>query len=320
MVWESVLAHAKWRRVGAVLSSLVVFGLHASALAATSETFSAEIETRFDDYLSAFNAADPEQVASFWSDQAVSLNEETGERLTGRDAVRSDFAAFFERSPGARLTARIDEARLVRPEVAIVEGQATLYAPGDEPTVSAFTAVLVRTDGAWLIDSSHERDLPAPPTPREALRELEWLVGSWRDDVDGADVATSVRWSPNEAFLIRSFNVRYEADASYEGTQVIGWDPAGKQIRTWTFLSDGSFGQGVASRSGDDWLLKSTLTLPDGREYAGTQVVSRPDSDTMRIEKIGQTIDGEPLPASEPVTVVRVTETGAPLAAEEGAP
>ncbi|MEO1065693.1 MAG: SgcJ/EcaC family oxidoreductase, partial [Actinomycetota bacterium] len=146
-------------------------------------------------------------VAAFWSDDATSENEETGERVSGREALQAEFAEFFAASPGARLTAEVDEVRLVRPDVAIAEGSAVLFLPDAEPTESAFTAVLVKDDGRWLIESSHERDLPSPSTPSAALADLEWLIGDWKDDTEGADVAPTVRWSPNRAFLVRKFSV-----------------------------------------------------------------------------------------------------------------
>ena len=44
----------------------------------------------------------------------------------------------------------------------------------------------------------------------------------------------------------------------------------------------------------------------DGRLASGTSVITRVDNDTIEVQKIGESIDGEPIPASEPVTVVRV--------------
>lgn len=265
----------------------------------------AAIRSRLNAYLDAFNSNEAATVAGFWAEDAVSLNEETGERTIGRDALRADFHDFFAQTPGAKLTGQVEHVRLVRPDVAIAEGEVTLFAPDAEPTASAFTAVLVKEGDAWLIESSQERELPSPETSSDALEQLAWLVGEWQDETDGVEISTAVRWSPNRAFLIRSYHAMYDDGAEFQGTQIIGWDPRGKQFRTWSFNSDGSFGEGVASSSGDAWQVKITQTQSDGTLATATQVITRLDADTLTVEKIGQTLDGVPMPASEPVTVVR---------------
>jgi uncharacterized protein (TIGR02246 family) len=284
-----------------------------------TDTAAAEIRQRLNEYLSAFNQNDASAVGAYWAAGAVSLNEETGDRVTGRDALIADFQKYFQASQGARLTGSAEHVRLLRPDVAVVDGETTLFTPDGEPTRSAFTAILVKESGAWLFESSQERDLPTPETPYAALRDLEWLVGDWRDQTDGVEVNTTVRWSPNQAFLIRSFSAAYEGGDALEGTQVIGWDPRAKQYRTWSFLSDGSFGEGAVSRSGDQWLIKMSHVQSDGSTAAATQVITLVDENTMRVDKIGETIDGAPAPSSEPVTVVRVKAAASDVETSEAA-
>ena len=122
---------------------------------------------------------------------------------------------------------------------------------------------------------------------------------------------TTVRWSESRAFLIRSFNVQHDDGDSLSGTQVIGWDPLNKQIRSWTFHSDGSFGEGFASKNDKDWMIKMSHVHGDGRVSSGTQVITRVDDDTLSVQTIGETIDGELVPASDPVTVVRIEDADA---------
>ena len=44
------------------------------------------------------------------------------------------------------------------------------------------------------------------------------------------------------------------------GTEVIGWDPTSRSIRSWVFDSDGSFGQAVWTRRGRGLTLGGALT------------------------------------------------------------
>jgi uncharacterized protein (TIGR02246 family) len=257
--------------------------------------------------LEAFNQHDAAAVGKFWSPDGVSVAEDSGQRIEGREALQKQFATFFEEAPGARLTGQVTDIRIVRPDVAMVEGQTTLFVAGSEPVVSAFSALMVRDGNEWLISNSHERDLPPPTSPQVALKDLEWLIGTWQDQSDDSQVITTVRWSPNQAFLIRSFTAQF-ADNELQGTQVIGWDPLSGQIRTWIFSSDGSFGQGTIAKHDDDWMLKMWQILSDGRLAAATQVITRVDDDTMTVQVIGETVNGEPSPTSDPVTVVRTAD------------
>jgi len=311
--------------VSAVLMSLTHVGLaqsdngqNAAAVPGGHEA----IHQRLESYVAAFNKQDAVAVAAFWSPDCVSTAEDSGQRIEGREALQQHFAAFFKEAPGARLAGQITAIQLVRPDVAVIEGRTTLAVGDAEPVVSVFAATLVKDGKEWLISNSREHDLPPPTSPHEALQDLEWLIGTWQDQSEDARVVTTVRWSPNRTFLIRSFTAQF-ADEERQGTQIIGWDPLNRQIRTWIFHSDGSFGQGTVSKHDQAWMLKMSQTLSDGRTAAGTQVITRVDDDTITVQVIGESIDGELRPSADPVTVVRTAEangnaTGG-AANEEGA-
>ncbi len=271
------------------------------------------IEKAIRDYSEAFNKKDAKALAAHWAPEGVYTNRETGERITGREAIEQNFSEILKESAAKRLSVALNDVRLVKPDVAIADGRALLSVAGNGgPTETAFTSVFVKQNDQWLIDSVHETQSPTPSTPRAALAELEWMVGAWVDDSDEATVTTSVRWSPHEAFLIRSFRVQMQEDDELrEGTQVIGWDPKNKQIRSWTFDSDGSFGEGTWSKNGDEWMVRMSHTLADGRVASGTQVISRIDNDSVTVQSIGSEVEGEPTPTAEPVKVIRVRDQAA---------
>jgi hypothetical protein len=205
---------------------------------------------------------------------------------------------------------------MVRPEVAQAAGQVTLTTQEGEAIDSVFTAIMVNRGGKWLISSSSESDIPAAPAAYDALIGLEWFVGNWRDQTDGAEVLTTVRWAPSKAFLIRSFAAQFEDGEEASGTQVFGWDPAEEQIRTWTFNSDGSYGEGTAAKHGEDWTIKMSHRMTDGGVASATHVLTRVDANTIQVQKIGESINGDPVPAGEPITVVRVADDGAQAASD----
>ena len=126
-------------------------------------------------------------------------------------------------------------------------------------------------------------------------------------------VATTFRWTANQAFLLRSFNVETKEGLAMTGTQVIGWDPRGQQIRSWSFNSDGSFGESTWARNGDSWLSKSTQTLASGDVASGTYVLERLDDNSFTMQLVGHEVGGEPQPSGPSVKVVRAS---APLASD----
>ncbi|MCA9162058.1 MAG: SgcJ/EcaC family oxidoreductase [Planctomycetales bacterium] len=268
----------------------------------------AAVRQTLEKYIAAFNSKDLKAVASTWAANGVHIDRESGARTEGRDAIMADIKSAFEQQPALRLAGRIDQIRLLKSDVATVEGETSVGAPGEAPSVSVFSALLVLDNGRWTIHSIEESAAPNPVQAGEALRGLEWLVGRWVDETEASRVDTTVRWSSNGAFLIRSFAVRNDDNVTQQGTQIIGWDPRSREIRSWSFNSDGSFGDGVWSKNGDDWLIRSSQTLADGRAATGTYVLTRVDENAMQLKLIGHEIEGEPQPASPTVKVVRATE------------
>ena len=70
-------------------------------------------------------------------------------------------------------------------------------------------------------------------------------------------------------------------------TQRIGWDPLTKQIKSWVFDSEGGYGDGLWTRKGNQWVIKSTGVLPDGRIAHGHQHPdpSRPQLGALELDR-----------------------------------
>ena len=287
---------------------------------AAAEGDKASLEAFVKSYADAFNRKDAKGLAAMWAASATYVNRENGDRSEGRAEIEADLAASFKARPNARLRASLERVRFIRPDVVRVEGRAETSIPGEDLDVDAFTALVVKEEGRWVIESLEESPVSAEGG-RAALRDLEWLIGNWVDQTEGIDVATSVRWSPNQAFLIRSYSVDRDEGTDSHGTQIIGWDPRAKRIRSWDFDHDGSFGEGVWSKNGDDWLIKANRTTSDGGAASATYIIKPTGRDSMTVQVVGAELDGEPLPNDPAVTVVRAPQpAGAPKAAPAPAP
>ena len=90
------------------------------------------------------------------------------------------------------------------------------------------------------------------------------MVGSWVDQDDEATVVTQCNWTRNNNFLMRSFTVQIRDRIDMAGMQIIGWDPAAKQIRSWVFDSDGGFGQGTWKKKDNRWYIQQAASCPTG--------------------------------------------------------
>lgn len=293
----------------AILASCFAVPLTNADEAAVRKTLAAYVEV--------FNQKAADKVAAFWTEKGTHTDRETGERTEGRAAIEADMTAVMSEQSECKLSATIDRIRFITPDVASVEGETTVVLSDAEPVVSTYTAIVVHQGDKWLLDTVEEMPLPQPASPRDALKELEWLVGDWVDDAGDAKVSTTFRWTANQAFLLRSFNVETSDGVAMTGTQVIGWDPRGQQIRSWSFNSDGSFGESTWSKNGNGWLSKTAQTMADGGAGSGTYVVERVDENSFTMQLVGHELNGEPQPAGAAVTVVRAEEQSASVSTPE---
>jgi uncharacterized protein (TIGR02246 family) len=261
------------------------------------------------EYVEVFNQKAADKVAGFWTEQGTHTDRETGERTEGRQAIQADMAKVFESSGEMKLSAKVDRFKMVTSNVARAEGQTTVVFADGEPIVSSFIAILVHEGDKWLLDSIEEMALPQPVSTADALKGLEWLIGEWVDDSGDVKVSTTFRWTANQAFMLRSFNVETKEGVTMTGTQVIGWDPRIQQIRSWSFNSDGSFGEAVWSRNGNGWQSKAIQTLANGGSASGTYVMERVDDNSFTMQLVGHELNGEPQPTGAGVKIVRAVQT-----------
>jgi hypothetical protein len=155
------------------------------------------------------------------------------------------------------------------------------------------------------LDRVTEEEVPVVPTHYEQLKELEWMVGAWLDEDDQSRIETVCQWTKNRNFMTRMFSIAVRDRIEMSGLQIIGWDPAAKQIHSWVFDSDGGFGEGVWSKKDNRWYVKSTGTLADGSKSSFVNIITRLDDDTFTWQSIDRVAGGEILPNVAEVVVVR---------------
>jgi uncharacterized protein (TIGR02246 family) len=276
------------------------------APAANQATDEAAIRANGDKYVEAYNRRDSKSMSDMWSPEAVYMDPNTGEGVVGREAIAKQFDYAFAGAEDAKLAITIESIEFVSPNVAIEKGTAEVTYTDFPAEKTDYTAVHVKRDGQWLIDRVSEVEVPPPPPSNyEHLKELEWMVGSWIDADPEATVHTDCQWTKNKNFLTRSFALVVGEDIEMSGMQIIGWDPAAKQIRSWVFDSDGAFSEGKWTRKENRWLIQQTGTIADGAKTTATNIITQLDDDSFTWQSINRQVDGEVLPNVDEILNVR---------------
>lgn len=273
----------------------------------------AQIEQAAVAFVEAYNGRQLDKLADLFAPDAevLQLGEEP---VVGRDAIRQAFQAAFAARPKAQLSLSIEALRFITGDVAFEDGTTTNFADGETPaTRSRYSVVHVRRDGAWRMKLVRELQ-EEPLTPYARLQDLEWLLGDWIDEAADSVVATSCRWDENKCFLLRDFEVRTRGEVVLKGQQRIGWDPLGKQIRSWAFDNTGGFGEGIWTQLEDRWVIKSTGVRADGRTASMTQIVAPLSEGRMAWRTEARLVGDEELP---PLSVIMVRRAPKPAAVSE---
>lgn len=256
-------------------------------------------------YLEAFQKRDAAALAALWAPDAVYVSSRSGERVQGREAIQQELEGVFAEDSEVAIDVSVSSIRFLTDDVAVEEGVAHVTRQDQPVSRTTYSAIHVKRDGQWLLDSIRETELPSPPSNFEYLEALDWMVGEWVDEDDNARIETRCQWTRNKNFLTRSFTVEIEGTVELEGTQVIGWDAANGRIRSWVFDSDGGFGEGTWSQQGDRWVINGKATLPDGRTGSSVFIITKIDDNSFTWQSVSREVDGEILPNVEPVTIVR---------------
>lgn len=269
------------------------------------------------EFARAFNAADLTALVASFTDDGQIIDEH-GEVSSGRNAIRERFVRSFANNPGASLALEPRSLRFIGPETALERGLATLrQADTSAPAeINPYTVVYVKRGGKWL-QASVEDHAPAPEAATasnaDRLKDLAWLLGEWVNESADAVVTTSCRWDESKTYLLQDYTIKVAGKPVLRGSQRIGWDPARKQVRSWSFDTDGGFADGFWSRDKEGrWVIHASGTRHDGRAVEGTRVITPIDKHRIRWESVHRAIDGQARPDVDSYIMVRKPPAPAP--------
>lgn len=262
------------------------------------------IINRTTDYVNAYNEHNPEKLASFWAPNATYSNLNTREMLQGMDEITTYFKDQL--TPDSKLNINIKDIIFTNDNTAVEKGTATVNSHDNIEKKSAFLAEWNFVNGSWKLQKVLEIENERPPSHYEQLKNLDWLIGKWKGNNEYADFSLNIDWDENRNFLFQNFILTVLGQKNLEAKQIIGWDPAKKQIRSWIFDTDGGFGEGFWNNEGDNWYIGMSYTLPDGRKASATHIYKKINHNTFTFASVDRDINGKILPDVKPFTLNKV--------------
>lgn len=273
----------------------------------------AAIRQNVQSYVEAFNRGDAGAVAAHWSRDGEYVSP-SGESFKGRKNIEAALKEFFKENQGSQLKVSPASVKFPSPGRATETGTAIVARPGQAKEETHYSATYVKKGDQWKLASVREEEAPVIAPSYEHLKELGWLIGDWIDADDVAAVETTYQWVRDKSFITASFSVRLGERLDLQGTQIIGWDPVKKTIRSWVFDSKGGFGEGVWTKQGSRWLAKTSSVLAGGEKASAINIFTYVDANTMTFQSIGREVGGEPMPNIDEVKIVRKQPAPQPAA------
>jgi uncharacterized protein (TIGR02246 family) len=268
------------------------------------EADKAALEKLIKSNIEAFNNHDAAAVAANWTDEGEYVRND-GERIRGRENIQKGYAQFFKTLKGKpTVEVQLDNLRFPSADSAVSEVTLRLKNEKGELLGSSWrNTMLVREGGQWKVALVQEWDRDT--SLDDNLKDLAWLVGTWRMDAKDRDVTTTYEWDETKAFLRGKYSIKQGGKAVESGMQIFGQDNADGGIRSWVFQSDGAWGDGLWSRDGKNWSVDFGGVTPDGKRLSATVKYVRVDADTFTWQSVDQSVDGQPIPDSQPIRVTR---------------
>lgn len=256
------------------------------------------------DVIAAANARDLGKLVASFTEDAEIFDDEGGIHR-GRAKIKETFAAFIKDFPDAVTTLDVQAVQIVCSDVGVVQAlKSTECKAGRAKAGHQTTLVFRKTEGKWQVASVREFADDPDPTPADKLKDMEWLVGDWVDESPDVEVDASVQWDEGRNFIIGKYTIKRKGQKLLVTDQRIGWDPVQQKIRSWFFTTDGGFGEGVWTRSGDRWVVKITGTSGDGQSNSATFTYTMMSKDRYQWRATDRVV-GDDVDEDREVVIVR---------------
>lgn len=287
-----------WPRDGLMTLAMLLVALPALAEDADGRKQDEEaIRAVAKNYLAALAKGDSKALAEYWTTDGYYIDE-LGSSKPASELVAEVAQSAGKRAPVPKTTA--SKIRFLSADVAVEDGASEVAPPEGSgiPVVRGhYHATWVKQDGRWRLASLCE--IAAAPSGDARLADLEWMVGTWTAESGGAHLELVVQWNAGGTFLLRDLKAIQDGAVVFRGSQRVGWDPRAQKLRSWSFDSDGGFGESTWTKDRDAWIGQGTGVLPDGRQTSATTVIKSDGKDSFTRKVVAARVEGEPAPDQE---------------------
>lgn len=267
------------------------------------------IDKLIKDSTQAFSNRDAAAIAANWTADGEYIRND-GAPVRGRAEIQKGYAEFFKTLKG-KLTVDIQTDNLRFPSADTAISEVTLRLRNEQGEVIGSNwrnTLLVRENAQWKVALVQEWD--RENALDDSLKDLEWLIGTWRMDTKDREMSTTYEWDENKAFIRGKYTVKQGGKVAESGTQMFGKDNAEGGIRSWVFQTDGGFGNGFWVREGKKWTVDFEGVTSDGKKLTATILYIRVDADTFTWQSVQQTVDGHPIADTQPIKATKQKRGG----------
>lgn len=264
-----------------------------------------QVVRRIQEFTEAINKGNIDNLDSYWTEDGEIINPMTGDTVEGTKEISQYLQNKIKELKGKKIVFDVGDIAFPSADLAKVQGVLQIQENGKTVDRSARKIELIKDNGKWYLDTLKEIKVDLPPSAYEHLKELEWLVGKWKDEDDDTTIFFNTHWDKNKNFLTQKFSMEVYGLEALEGMEIIGWDPIEKQIRAWVYDSDGGFGSGIFVKTDKGYNIKMSYALSDGKKASATNVYTKIDNRSYSFSSIDRKIGDVALPNIEPVTVVK---------------
>ena len=289
-----------------IISMICLQSILTNAFADDTEA-TKEITARIQAYNQAVSEGNSDALSKFWTDDAELMDPVTGEVIDGKEEIlkflSQRMAELKERN--LQYSFKLDKIDFPEKDKSFVEGITEVNGKKGLFFRAARKVELLKQNGKWYIDTVSDIEIPPAPPIHNKLKDMDWVIGTWKDQDDNVTITFSNSWDKFRNFILSRFTMAIYDVVAMEGMQIIGWDPIKQSLQSWIFDSDGGNGTGTWSKKGDGWEVAVNYTLSDGKKASATNIYTKVDNDHYRFASINRKVDGKALPDIEPVTVKR---------------
>jgi uncharacterized protein (TIGR02246 family) len=267
--------------------------------AASSSADEAAIKKAAASFIAAFEAGNAKALAAHWTENGEYIADD-GAIYRGRAAIERGYGELFGAKVQRKASAEDVTIRFPSRDTAIEEGYFRVQPANQPAVVNRYSVLHVREGDQWLMAIVREW-----PSAGAALHELDWLIGSWEAKRGDTEVRTTYEWWGGKSFIRAAITLKQQ-DHTSTGMQMIGKDSATGQLRSWTFDSEGSFGEATWTRDGKKWLQDWSAVMTDGHIHTATHMLTRIDDNAFFFQAVQRALNGDEVDDTPPIRVTRV--------------